>query len=160
MSTQTVSPSVPAQTFRAALHNLFPAAPRAANALADCLVSIQQHSLWDIEDLAPADSAEALLKTVRLSHALIFNLQCFRLATAVNPELHRLRTEEVDRSISDMEKLAVRLSATCRELVAAGDLSVETLVRQCNSLDGTLVNLQTECQFFTAVLQQPGAAAA
>jgi len=134
--------------------------PKAANALADSLVSVQQHSLWEIEDLTAAQASEALLRTVRLSHALIFNLQCFRLATAVNPGLSRLRTEEVDRSISDMEKLAVHLSATCRRLMAAGDLSVETLVRHCNLLDGTLVNLQTECQFFSAVLQQPGAAAA
>jgi hypothetical protein len=160
MSTQTVSPPPTAQTVRATLHNLFPQAAKAANAFADTLRDVQQHSLWNIDDQGAADQSEALLKTVRLAHAVVLNTTAFRLATVANPALQRCRTEDVDRSLGEMERLSVRLSASCRELLAAETLTPEVLLSRCNSLDGTLCNLQTEAQFFELAIQQGTAAAA
>jgi hypothetical protein len=160
MSTQTVSPSPTAQTVRATLHNLFPQAARAANAFADTLRDVQQHSLWTIEDQSAADQSEVLLKTIRLAHAVVLHISAFRLATVANPALQKVRTEDVDRSLRDMEQYAVRLSGVCRGLLAGDPLTPELLASHCNSLDGTLCNLQTEAQFFEAAIQQGTAAAA
>lgn len=160
MSCQTVSPSVPALSFRACLHSVFPTTPRAANAFADALLKLQQHTLWNIEDKNPAEATQTLLETIGVAHVLIVNLQSFRLARLVNPELEKMRTDEIDRSIEEMERLALCLSATCRTLLQSGPLTPAVLLSHCNGLDGTLSNLQLEAQFFETFFQQPISAAA
>jgi hypothetical protein len=159
MNTIHIAPALTfnGERFNAALAGLFPASVARTQFAAAFGANLQHFSLWDLEDeTRPAHIRERLLDAVLLANGIRLQVLSFRLASVMVPAISAARTPEVDITLDSLQTLAERLSGVARELIAGNDLSPETLLARCNSLDGTLENLKIEAQYLCIQIQENG----